>query len=404
MRLAFLFAVLLACQLSAADKVPEPEPAHVVKATGEVDKLFAPELKKANSAAARSAVGVKILGLAGDAKEQPAVRWALFIKAREIAMTQGDALLALRAIDEQAKVFDMDISLAHTTTIERLAKVRPDKQLLDLLPAVIEAAITADDYDGASRVATIGKGIADKLRDLLAKSRMDSQLRRATALAKEFAAISDEASKGKFYAFSKLDWKKGLPFLANAGGDVGAVAKKDLTNPTEGRADLGDAWLELAEKASGPERIGMMRRAFHWHRLGVGERTGLAKVKLEGTMQKCFDEIEAVDAKSGLFWLYAGRWRLTYNNKYSHIYQIHSNGNVLLIQSCDPDGKVTAENVSGYLMLTRKGSEIIGLYQKNELIERFKITQDKLHLDRFAPPSDYPKKVQWFADGNYVSE
>jgi hypothetical protein len=395
LQLPALITILLACPVSAQNlttKLLSPDGAAVAKASTEIDRLFAADLKQANSAAARSALAAKILGLANDVKEQPPTRWALYVKAREIAVTGGDVPTALKAVADQTAIFAMDAGLVQVDTVDRLAKINGNRALLDAISPMMEAAIAADDYETAGKLGLIGLRLCEKLREVPTKARLEVVLKRSKDLKSIFDSLSDETAKGKFFAFSKGDWTRGLPLLAKAGGDLATVARKDLTNPAEGRADLGDAWFELAEKAAGVERVGMMKRALFWWRTGE-EKSGLEKVKLEAKATKASEAIERDDIANGLFSRMAGKWAFKYKSGHTFEYSITPSGAITFDVWVEPDGKrLPPPDVYRRSQLYRSGGKIYANFNDREIIEHLTITPLGCLADRYLA-KDFPSKV-----------
>jgi hypothetical protein len=81
-----------------------PPPAAVKEAEKTVRDLFKDDYAK-KSAADRLALARTLLESAEKTADPPAVRWVLFVEAREVALLAGDADLAFGAVDAQARVF-----------------------------------------------------------------------------------------------------------------------------------------------------------------------------------------------------------------------------------------------------------------------------------------------------------
>src|SRR5262249_37590036 len=103
---------------------------------------------------------------------------------------------------------------------------------------------------------------------------------------------------GKFYAFIKGDWHRGLVMLSLASDPaLKSLAEKEMQAPsdTEEQVALADAWLAQAGKAKGLEADRQKARAAMWFGQVQGELTGLAKVEV----QRKIDAIGKVDIDGG---------------------------------------------------------------------------------------------------------
>src|SRR5439155_12147143 len=95
----------------------------------------------------------------------------------------------------------------------------------------------------------------------------------------------DQEALGKFYAFAKGDWDRGLPILAAcAKPPLNGLAEKDLAGPSDpaGQIEVGDGWWDLAEKEKLPLRKSRLQeRSRVWYEAAFSAATGLSKSKLE---------------------------------------------------------------------------------------------------------------------------
>ena len=298
--------LLLACPIYGQERMQPPQPQAAAKSRQSIAEIFAAEIERAKTPVARKELAAKMLALANDTKEDAPNRWILYAQAREMAASAGDVALTHDAIRDTDKAFVFEATSEAAQLAERLAKsAAPAKGLMDFAAARAEEAIAADEYRSAARLFAVGvnaaKSVKDKGNEKEMAKRLESRTRYASELAKAFEeAKGDDVAMGRFQAFRKENWAKGLPLLANAKDEgISAVARKDAGNPTEAKEQivLGDAWSELATKAKGDEKLGMLRRALRWYRQSVGDLGGLAKTKVEG---KIASVAEDFDKEAGL--------------------------------------------------------------------------------------------------------
>ena len=74
---------------------------------------------------------------------------------------------------------------------------------------------------------------------------------------------------GRWYCFHQDDWDEGLKLLAKGSDDaLKSLAAEELASKpskAEDKVARGDAWWDLAEKATGKAKAAMRRRAGHWY-------------------------------------------------------------------------------------------------------------------------------------------
>jgi hypothetical protein len=90
---------------------------------------------------------------------------------------------------------------------------------------------------------------------------------------------------GRYLCFTRSDWNKGLPHLAN-GSDatLKALAAQEAKSPaaTAEQTKLGDDWWDLAQKANGKEREGMLLRAEYWYKQAIRAVSAeIVRIKIE---------------------------------------------------------------------------------------------------------------------------
>ena len=257
------FLLLAACSSICADdleKLPRPGPGEAAKAQKEITDAFGADIEKATTPAAKKALATKMLGFANDVKETPSNRWRLYIEVRELAVAAGEPALAASTIADQERAFVMSRQQISIDAIDGLAKTTTSansKPLIDLINPTVAAAIAEDDYTTALRLLELGVTTSRRLKDSPIIKHFETQLRKTQESAKLYEAArkaKDDESLGKFYCFRKDDWGKGLPLLAKSKEEaLAAVVNSDLRMPGDGkdRCAVGDAWFEIAEKASG---------------------------------------------------------------------------------------------------------------------------------------------------------
>jgi hypothetical protein len=372
---------------STANKLQAPDAASIAKGQKAVQEVFGFEIDRARTYVARKMLAAKMLVIANDLKETTENRWVLYHLARDLAADNGDVGLTLQIVDDLQKAFVLGSQDVLAETAERLAKVKltaGSKQLLDVIDKSADEALQVDDHKNAVRLLTAGNRVAQTMKDSLTPTHFESRLRRAKALAKEYDdVVGIDEHMGLFQCFRKNDWVKGLPLLVNSqNADLANVVKKDLANPSEGkdRIDVGDAWLELADRSKGSDRVAILRRAWHWHRQGTASLFGLAKARMEDKVKKEMAEIESFDVKEGRFSLYSGIWQIKYANNWTHEYQITDSGSLIWLRNVTPENREHPKLTDSIQYLTRQGDSVFWVYNVKDPPEKMTLEDSGLLL------------------------
>lgn len=108
-------------------------------------------------------------------------------------------------------------------------------------------------------------------------------------------------------------------------------------------------------------------------------------------MQEATSEIESADAKAGKFTLYAGKWTVKYNRKFTAEYVIADDGTLTCDRKIDPFGKVFVEKDQQKAKLVRREGVVVVSFAQGRILEVYEIRGEVLTVDRFDPAKLYPK-------------
>lgn len=256
-----------------AAKHPVPSSPDQQKVAKELDGIYKPLHDPAKDLAQAK----ELCNLALKA-EDLTERYMLLLKGADFAVEAGDFSLALQAVDTLDAEFVVTPLEIKTKLLEKLIKIpAAGDQIADAVSnaeRLIEDAIAADRYDLAiSIVTSAGK--------LLLKKTVDPDFRRDTektlgAYRAQIKAIQpqwDLAQKakqtlatspndadanyalGRWYCFSKGNWKTGLPYLVKSGNEkLKPVAQAELKSPSDANQKIAvaDQWWDVAQKEAGP--------------------------------------------------------------------------------------------------------------------------------------------------------
>jgi len=308
----FLLVVAPSVPLAAQEtkKLPIPSQAATDKAAALVNELFKIELTRAaKEAEFLSPLAIRFLDEGRDTRDYPAGRYVLLERARQMASKAGDGPTALAAIEEMAQSFDIGAGIALRLKIEALglasaAATTPTgyQTLVDLSLALLDDALSADDYASATKLVEAADAAARKLRNVPLVAAVRKRQTEVTRLEKEFARWKPFADTltakpgdpkanlemGKYQAFVKGDWERGLPLLAKGDNDaLRTLAKKDLADPRDGPAQMAvaEAWLETASGLDGTMRVHALLRSYHYFLQALGELDGAQRKNAETKLQ-----------------------------------------------------------------------------------------------------------------------
>lgn len=252
----------------------------------------------------RSALAKKLLAQGKDSPDDPAARYVLFHESREVAVSIGDAETALAAFRETARLFDVNRADEEAGLLSALAnKVRtPEaaKLVIDAAVALIDSSIASDDYESAKRALALASASARKTQNVALITQLASRTREIDQLKRDFAGAQAAQEKlktspddaeanltlGKFYAFGKGDFERGLPYLAKGSDEqLAELVKREAAKPKDPTelAEIGDAWWTRGEKLQDASRDRINSRALYWYQLALQspELKGLARTRLE---------------------------------------------------------------------------------------------------------------------------
>jgi WD40 repeat protein len=315
---------LLRGQPPAEKKLPVPGKAAEARANSIVMDIFGDDLRNLKDKDVENmnqlAIEMLLQAKASKAKQDdPANRYVLYREVRDLAARAGNADLALQAVDEMAREFDIN---ALQEKGNALAKLKVDHfaidtpgnkeaaaKLVETVKPLIQDAIDSDNFELAIALGTVALKAAnlskvEKLPEEVAKinetivatekgfKRIQGFINR---LEKDPKDVEANFELGKYYALAKRHWKKGLPFLAQGGDNpISNLAVQDLKNPQDEhlQLELADGWWNLAMKEKEKKarndsaEIAFLVRAAYWYDEAHAKLSGLNQTKAKKRMEK----------------------------------------------------------------------------------------------------------------------
>lgn len=305
---------------AAGSRIPVPDDAAVAKAEATIrEVLKADYARKLQSD--KKALAKKLLGLAEQTKDKPTDRYVLLRDARDLAAEGLDPAMAVQAVEEMAKLYEVD---EQRLKLEILEKTVNGTASSAVLRAVAETALTgsdqaaaSDDYERAIKYAQLAGRAARKgaLTGGVAEE-ADFRISQAKKGTEGLAAVKDALEKlkatpddpeanlavGKYRCFVQARWDEGLKHLVKgnnavlkAAAELDAKASQDSSVETQ----AGEAWWEFAQKeAKDAEKRAAENRARLWYARAYPRLTGLDKAQAENRI--AFKDNNGVEYRLGL--------------------------------------------------------------------------------------------------------
>lgn len=303
-----------------SSKLPVPNESELQAARQQIQALFANDLSQQRTPQESAALADKLIEQANQSGTQPAIRYALFDSAIDVAGKSGAVDAASRAIKALDAAFLVDLVKLKATAALQLARVAKDpwefKAVVELLEVVIVECVADDRFDLATPLSEAAASAARNSKDPAAISRTVAQSREIRSLNAKYAPIqealtlldngSDDPAAneivGRYLCLVKGKWSEGLPYLLKSNtSELRDVAARDNRKPTdpESQTEIGNEWINVATQLDRNMKLQALLRAEYWYRMAVDQLSGLKKLPLEthirdlgkdvGELAKCPD-------------------------------------------------------------------------------------------------------------------
>lgn len=292
------------------ERLPIPSALAQKKAAALVQDLYKSDLTKAQKDPdAKGLLAVTFLQEAKDTSDYPAGRYVLLVEARKLATQAGDAPIALQATDDLAQDFavpaDEVLGLKVQTigeAIEFASTPGAYHTIVDSALVLLEDALADDDYDASRKLLTTADAAALKLKSVPLVTSIRRRHELVARLEKEYARwkpfadtlrknTKDEDANlvmGKYQAFYKGDWDKGLPHLAQGkDAELRKLAALDLGRPTDASAqiELAEGWLKASRDVPEAEKTQLLLRAYYWYVQSLADLKAASRGQVEEQME-----------------------------------------------------------------------------------------------------------------------
>lgn len=327
------------------DLPPVPSKDALAAAEKRVASVYKAEMEQAfhGGPEAKAALAKQFAARGAETSDDPAARYVLLSKARDLAIAGGDTAIADNAVKQLGDFFAVDRpqDLQFNTFAALVKTVRNADAAAALLLAIGRAAdraIADDNFDLAGRLVRLQMGLATKIHDQAAAIDLKTRLAEIEQCKKEYTKLADALARlktdpadadanleaGRFYAFTENNFEKALAYLAKSSDTVlKPLAQAELAAPSDPaeQAKLGDGWWAAAQTSHEPAKFHLESHAAVWYSKAGPKLKGLAKGEVESRLQ----EVEAAGQKHGaasrkllIKILTQGVWRMHFDPDLTH--------------------------------------------------------------------------------------
>ena len=248
---------------------------------------------------------------AAKTEEDATTRYVLLCQARDRGFESFSGPPTFAAIDQLAAGYQIDSLEMRSQVLQDWSQRRPPNGWnIDIRLALAaknqecaKLAFDADRLDIAERLLALARrqarlakrpDLAKDFGEKLAQVKAFKPLLESVRQAEQVLAQTpnDEGAHltvGRYYAFSRRNWKQGLPHLAKSpAGPLREAALRDLNRPfspsSTAQLEMGDLWWDAgrAMKQAGDELpASAQARAVFWYKAAIAGLTGTDRVRIE---------------------------------------------------------------------------------------------------------------------------
>jgi hypothetical protein len=296
---------------------PVPSPAAIQHAKTKIDHLFEADIKAAKSVKARLALAEKLLILAGQTTDDPAMHFVLLSEAERLAIEVKNLEIALNAVERLAREFEVDPLGERIQLLDRYnreALVAPQRS--ELLQEAIDTgyeSLEAEQSEATRTLVGVIKSVVTK--SVSADTKADAKafleiaaerLRRSETIRNARTTMEKSPDDplantlvGLHLLFAENAPEKGLPLLIKGNNEkLAAAAKARQASATEGAATTlqeADLWYASISTAPSDFKSAVRQRALDCYTEVVAQSRGLEKNRIEQRQTDLLAEIKSSD-------------------------------------------------------------------------------------------------------------
>jgi len=294
-------------------RAPVPDPVRQKESEKIVKDLFKDQYAK-KAPADRIALAKALLTQAAKTGEDLPAVWVLYREAQDLAVQNGDAITALKAIESTAREFDVDVMSLKSAALAGLAKTAKTPAdfgaLSESTLSLVDDLVAADQYDAADKAAGSALQTSRRANDSGLAARATVRVKEVGEARARYSAIrgalltlakspDDPVANnemGQYLCYVKGNWDLGCRFLVK-GSDAAlkALAEKELANSLQStdQVAIADGWWDLAEKEKSTlSKSQMLSHAKALYEAALPGVNGILRAKVE-------KRLESLDVATG---------------------------------------------------------------------------------------------------------
>lgn len=314
LRVAFALALTLASShlwgQTEIKRLPVPAESALAEATKLVAEVYRKDYADAKTPAQKQALAKKLLADGEGTTDDPTARYALIELARKIAGNLADVDLAFKAIDAQARKFEIDVLAAKLQVVSDLASsVKDPGRCYDLLCVIhdlMDEALVAQSSEQVRELQSLLMKVGARIADPVLRKQIEGRnaevdeilaqvpkYKAAQAvLASQPADAAANHDAGTYWLLLGK-WDKALPFLAlSSEAAMQKLAELELQggSPANEAQALVEGWWELAKSAQGWRKAQYQSRALQHIKARWTAYSPLTRTKFARYIQEFLEE------------------------------------------------------------------------------------------------------------------
>jgi serine/threonine-protein kinase len=261
----------------------------------------------------RGPLAMSLLRKAAETSDNPNGRFALLHEAADVATHAAEAALALQAIDQLDKTYEVDALDLKVKALTEAGKAATSpaahRAVAESALPVLDQLVAADAYDKAQALVSVTEAEAQSAKQSAFLNQVKAWCKEVNEAKKDYDATQAARARlqekpddpdasltvGRYLCFRKGEWDRGLPLLTRGTEkSLQDLAKRDLARPNSAadQRSLGDAWWDVADTNLALGKAQLRRHACAWYRQALAGLTGLTRDKVAERIQEVQEETD----------------------------------------------------------------------------------------------------------------
>ncbi|MEQ8789436.1 MAG: DUF1559 domain-containing protein [Pirellulaceae bacterium] len=286
-------------------RLPVPDSVALNKAQVLLEEIYRERIDAARNREQKSQVARSLLADLPRLQQDPGGQYVLLEGVRKMALEAGDAVIALQAVEELGRRFEVDATSMRIEAVSEFARSgsfqnqAANEIVLNYAAGLLRQALAEDNFDAAQKMYDIAITAARRVQNSQLVRQLQEHKQEIDVARAAYAQVENVLDQlgvdpyapgpnlivGKYYCFVKGDWSRGLPLLARGDDDeLRALAEMELDPPAlaDKQVELADRWWNVGDDHPMPLRRQMQLRGVSWYQKAHAQLPeGLRKVKVE---------------------------------------------------------------------------------------------------------------------------